>query len=594
MSTVDERITERFRGLVNAHVTKLGGKEAYQARRRQCQTDLKFLSTEIFHRDFFEATHRPVIDFFLKKTPFAPAFQQGSTYTLAEFQAAIANLETLERRKGILLYPRGNFKSSFDADDICQYIICYPDIRILIMVGESSLGEAFVPEIKERFVLQEKAIPTEFQLLFPEFVIDIEADKDRGGAQEYWCPARRIKQVAPTLGSISILGSSSGHHCDVFKCDDVVTDTTPIETSMSRNKLVRKFVTTANLLDPHGVLELIGTRYHEEDLYDHVRTILKNCRYLCGSSWTALPHARHKKLKELTEGDVVLLFPERQGFAFLREKLLLDEDTFCLQQLNDPKKVGLSVKFRIEDLRAATTRIPQNPSFRRYNFWDVATTNSEGSDYTAGGCLLVDTTKWIAYLHHFIMEKYTPSELAYQIAKMAKETNPERVMFERYTATNACWLEQEVRKIGVSWGYEIPIHTIKVDKTKGAKGPRICGLEPLIRGGRLFFSNLLPNLDSLFKQFTDFTGVPHPKRNDDGPDMLSFLRLVMPMTGIDMPKAQEPSMNFGLQTIDNSKDNAAWMAAHGKDPAVRSFLRPPAPPVQVAPSTAAPGYFPGQ
>ncbi len=66
------------------------------------------------------------------------------------------------------------------------------------------------------------------------------------------------------------------------------------------------------------------------------------------------------------------------------------------------------------------------------------------------------------------------------------------------------------------------------------------------------------------------------------------------MTGIDMPKAQEPSISFGLQTIDNSKDNAAWMAAHGKDPAVRSFLRPPAPPVQVAPITAAPGYFPGQ
>jgi len=53
-------------------------------------------------------------------------------------------------------------------------------------------------------------------------------------------------------------------------------------------------------------------------------------------------------------------------------------------------------------------------------------------------------------------------------------------------------------------------------------------------------------------------------------------------------------MSFGLQTIDNSKDNAAWMAAHGKDPAVRSFLRPPAPPVQVAPVTSAPGYFPGQ
>lgn len=585
--------SERFLNAVKAYKDGLGA-AAYFARRLQCQTDLQFLSTAIFKRDFFECTHRPLIDFFLKKKPFAPAFQRNASYTLGDFHDSIEVLGTLAQRKGVCLYPRGSYKSSFDADDICQYVICYPDIRILIMVGESSLGEAFVPEIKERFVLRDKAEPTEFQLLFPEFVIDLEEDKDRGGAQEYWCPARKLKQKEPTVGSISILGATSGWHCDVLKCDDVVTDTTPIETSMSRNKLVRKFVTTANLLDPHGILELIGTRYHEEDLYDHAKSALKDCRYLCGASWTPLPHARHKKTKELLESDVVLLFPERQNFAFLREKLLLDEETFYLQQLNDPKKLGPTVKFRLEDLRAATTRIPQNPSFRRYNFWDVATTNSESSDYTAGGCLLIDTTKWVAYLHQFIMEKYTPTELAYQIATMAKNTNPERVMFERYTATNACWLEQEVRKICVGWGYDIPIHTMKVDKTKNAKGPRICGLEPLIKGGRLFFSNLLPNLDGLFKQFTDFTGVPHPKRNDDGPDMLSFLRLVMPMTGIDMPRAQEPGINMGLHTIDNSKDNAAWSAAQMKDPAVRAFLQPQAPPMQAAPRLQAQGYFPGQ
>ena len=93
-------------------------------------------------------------------------------------------------------------------------------------------------------------------------------------------------------------------------------------------------------------------------------------------------------------------------------------------------------------------------------------------------------------------------------------------MFERYTATNQCWLEQEVKKLGVSMGYDIPVHAFKTDKTKMSKGNHICGLEPLIRGGRLLFSNMIPGLDLLFKQFTIFTGIPHPKRNDDGPDML--------------------------------------------------------------------------
>lgn len=588
--------SERFIKAIDEYAEALGGMEAYRARRKKCQTDLWFLSKEIFHRDLFEQAHRPLVNFFLKKQPFTPSFRKGLTYTLAEFQFAIGDLASLAVRKGVLLYPRGSFKSSLDEDDITQYIICFPDIRIMIMVGESSLGEAFVPNIKQRFILEENHEPTEFQLLFPEFIIDLETDKDRGGAQEYWCPARKLKQVSPTLGSISILGSTSGWHCDVFKCDDVVTDTTPIETSISRNKLVRKFVSTANLLDPHGILELIGTHYHEEDLYEHVRTMLPNSRYLCASSWTPLPHARLKKQIDLMEQDVLLLFPERQGFAFLREKLLLDERTFCLQQLNNPQLAnGPTVKFRIEDLRAATVRVPQEQSFKRYNFWDVATTDSEGSDYSAGGFLSINITKWIAYLHILVMDKFTPSELAFQIAMMAKQTSPEAVMFEKYTATNACWLEQEVIKLCVSMGYAIPLRTFKVDKTKGAKGPRISGLEPLIRQGRLYFSNLIPNIELLYKQFTEWRGIPNSKRHDDGPDMLSFLRLVMPMTGLDLPKPPEPGMNMGLQTITNEKENQAWAAAQAKDPAVRAFLNQSAIlPAVVMPAIKPEGYFPGQ
>jgi phage terminase large subunit-like protein len=586
--------SERFAQAVEEYVRKLGGVSKWTARRLKCQTDLWFLSKEIFGRDLFERTHRPVIDFFLKKEPFKPAFRKDSKYGLAEFHEALEALAPLDKRKGICLYPRGSYKSSLDEDDITQWIICYPDIRVLIMVGESSLGEAFVPNIKQRFILEKEREPAEFQLLFPEFVIDLEADKDRGGAQEYWCPARRLTQKEPSLGAISILGSTSGWHCDVFKCDDVITDTTPVETTMARNKIVRKFVTTANMLDPHGVLELIGTRYHEEDLYQHVKTTLTGCRYLCGASWTVLPHAGNKKFQDLLATDVVLLFPERQGFAFLREKLLLDEETFYLQQLNDPKRVGQVVKFKLEDLRKATTRVPQNPGFKRFNFWDVATSDSEGSDFCCGGFISIDTVAWIAYLHVLILDKFAPSELAYQIAMLAKQTNPERVFFEKYKDSAEIWLEQEVKRIGVTWSYDVPVHAFKTDKTKGAKGRRICGLEPLITGGRLFFSNLIPNIEAMYKQFTDFKGVPHPKRHDDAPDMLSFLRMVMPMTGMEMPRAPEPSVNFGLQQLTNDKENEMWRQAQQKDPAVRAFLNPMPQQVIVAGVQRPEGYFPGQ
>src|SRR5271169_4925781 len=113
--------SERFAQAVEEYVETLGGIKAYSARRLKCLTDLWFLSKEIFGRDLFERTHRPVIEFFLKKKPFTPAFKKSSQYGLAEFHEAIENLAPLERRKGLLLYPRGTYKSSINADNITQY-----------------------------------------------------------------------------------------------------------------------------------------------------------------------------------------------------------------------------------------------------------------------------------------------------------------------------------------------------------------------------------------------------------------------------------------------------------------------------------------
>lgn len=553
---------------------ELGGDQAYKCRRLRAQTDLKFLSRDIFHRDVFDRTHDPIFNFFLKKSPYLLAFDPTSKYTLRDFHKAIENLSSLSQRKGELLYPRGTYKSSFDADDICQYVVCFPDIRILIMVGDGSLGEAFVPEIKQRFVLEDGDEPTEFQLLFPEFVIDktkvnasgerdangTRAMEDKGGEGKYWSPARRIKQKEATIGSLSILGSTSGWHADVMKADDVITDTTPVETAAARNKILRKFVGVINLLEAHSILELIGTRYHEEDLYAHFRKELPNARYLCGASWIVLPHALEKKPRDLTPFDVELLFPEVQTYEYLMEKLVLDEDTFFLQQLNDARNVGPKVTFRREDLMAVTAHVPQDPDHIRYNFWDVATSDSAGSDFSVGIFVTIDPRAWIVYLQHMVVDKFTPMELARNIAELAKQTQPKAVFFEKYVATSEMWLEQEVKRIGVTMGYDVPVWAEKTDKRKLAKGNRICGLEPLIKNRRLWFSNAIPNMGMLYDQFCRFTGVPDQKRHDDIPDCISFVLKVLPAIGLEMPMPPAEMRQLGMQTHTNEKTNAAWLA----------------------------------
>ena len=520
------------------------GPEKWREARYKCQTDLWYLCVEVFGLDLYEKTHRPVIDFFLKKKP----FDTTKEYKISDVHRAIEALAPLEKRRGILLYPRGSFKSSISAINVIQTILCFPDSRTLILTAESTLGEAFVPNIKDKFVLHKNAKPTKFQLLFPEFVIDEhQVNANVGGETEYWCPARKIKQVEPTLGSLSIMGSTSGWHCDFLDCDDVISDTSGL-TPVTRQKVIKKFVTVINMLDPHGVLELIGTRYHVDDLYAHAAKQMPQCRRLVGASWTVLPHAKAKKATDLLATDVILLFPERQGFKYLREKLLLDEETFFLQQLNDPQKTGPAVTFTEQDIRGVTMQLPMPVAGEEiYNLWDFAYGDTRSNDYCVGVFVSVNRA-YQAHVHALVAEKFTPSELARQVVLMAHRTRPKAVMYEHIVGSD--FLEMEARKLATELGYHIPLTPFKTDKGPNAKANRIAGLEPLLKGGRLFFSNTLQNYDLLMKQFTDFTGERTNKKHDDIPDAISFIRRILPMTGLELPINNTPVIT-GRQLSQN-------------------------------------------
>src|SRR5258708_44814 len=126
-------------------------------------------------------------------------------------------------KERLLLYPRGSYKSTLNICDCVQWIICFPDIRILVLTGADDLATAFVDELKDYFVLDGE--PTIFQELFPELCIEA---KQKGNQGEFWAPvgptARMRKTKEPTVFASSIMANNSGWHVDVMKPDDVVTD----------------------------------------------------------------------------------------------------------------------------------------------------------------------------------------------------------------------------------------------------------------------------------------------------------------------------------------------------------------------------------
>src|SRR6266436_6560685 len=74
--------------------------------------------------------HRFICDFFVKK----------------DFAKTVADQDFFKNR--LLLFPRGGMKSTIDVCDVAQWILNFPDIRVLFLTGADDLATGFVDELK--------------------------------------------------------------------------------------------------------------------------------------------------------------------------------------------------------------------------------------------------------------------------------------------------------------------------------------------------------------------------------------------------------------------------------------------------------------
>ena len=161
--------------------------------------------------------------------------------------------------------------------DCVQYIICWPEVTILVLTGVLALANDFVGEIKGHFTLEEgtakdfhprtmsDGLPSLFQVLFPEHCIPT----DDGRQSEYQTPAVSIVLKEPTVFAASIEQNLTGWHVGVLKLDDVVTNEN--SQTVDRMKNINKQVSINQaMLHPYGFYDLIGTWYDVEDVYGQV------------------------------------------------------------------------------------------------------------------------------------------------------------------------------------------------------------------------------------------------------------------------------------------------------------------------------------
>lgn len=178
---------------------------------RRCEQDLMWLAGWFLHETNPETSgspissnlirpenHGPFADFFVKKDKTKPIPDQD------------------EIKNRLLLWPRGGLKSSWGIADIVQWILNFPEIRLLILTAAEDLAVSILDETKGHFLLRTE--PTLMNIFFSEFCRE---DKDMENMFQFTCPVwekRQVRRREPTIMASSITSTLSGYHFELLHC----------------------------------------------------------------------------------------------------------------------------------------------------------------------------------------------------------------------------------------------------------------------------------------------------------------------------------------------------------------------------------------
>lgn len=521
----------------------LGAYQSFKAwldLRDKARKDLLFLGTDILGNQFIPRVHQPVADTFVQKN-FDGAYFKG--YTLKTVHDVIDRQIRVDERgrptkEALILDSRGFYKSTMNMVDCIQWMINVPDIRILIMTAKRRLANDFVKYIKGKLYLSETAEPSDFQLLFPEYVLR----KASGRANTpILLRCRKIVQVEPTICATSIESGWAGVHCDIKKNDDVV-DEKNSNGEDTRQTLKDQIDNSDNLRGAWGFTDNIGTRYRVDDWYGTRLQIRDEkdqpIKYFCRPCWTVKSEFEQVPLKQLEEHMVNLVFPEISSHPWqdLKKKLDLNTPLFRCQQLNEPaltdEDFRWKVTFEEDDLRRHTYPLINAPvKGDIFITWDWALTANKRSDYSAGvvGKRFEKDGQWSLCILDVSYGQWTLSTLAQKIAELDKKWSPQQVLIEDIPGA-------ELFKRDLTMWYQrfeiLPDHVAwkSPSNQPDAKRNRIKQLEILLKEDRLWFAYGTGSwIDETFSQLTRYTGVRGNKgRHDDIPDAMSMLYFYLP------------------------------------------------------------------
>lgn len=490
--------------------------------RHRCKTDLWFLCNDVLDafngNKFSEIPHKSMCDFYVKKDP--------SFKTFREFSKAYVG-----SHERIMMVPRQARKSGIKIIDNLQWIICWPEIRVMTCTATKELATAFINQLGDYFVVRgnakrnpetnrlEGGTWSTFQQLFPEHCIT-ETEANQG---EYITPMRydagsNFGVTVPTAGTLSMDSSTSGWRCDVLDFDDPVSDRNS-ESGTQLEKLGNRIAMINELLMSGGFRHTVATRYDPLDPYgkqaeasgivelygDFERDGLK---YMCRPCWWLKDRPFIQPDYQTgcpKQEDLDFFYPDGPSYQELKRKFK-NPKVFFSQQLNDPMN-ATGVEFTDELLRSCLidhSALPKTGSI--FASWDLANTVSKSADYSSGIVGLIDEQRrwWIISI---ISGKYNFSERVLNIVKTIAQHHPRRTCIEDVHGVQDSMREPLDRQAKL---LKVPLDIDWVTGHTGIKDRkyiRMCGLHPWMMEKRFFVLNTCDNIDNYIQQFKRLRAV---------------------------------------------------------------------------------------
>lgn len=164
-----------------------------------------------------------------------------------------------KKKRKLLLIPRGHLKSTVVTVGYSLQAICKnPEVRILIGNATYENASAFLTEIKRHLKFNEK---------IHWYWGDLSKDAQVWNVDSITLGASKKKE--PTVRCMGVGGNLTSQHYDIIILDDLVNEKN-VTTADQIQKVINFYKECSNLLEPDGEMIVIGTRWHDSDLYGHI------------------------------------------------------------------------------------------------------------------------------------------------------------------------------------------------------------------------------------------------------------------------------------------------------------------------------------